>query len=231
MPAIELFTANFSPFGQRVRLALLEKGLDFLHTEIDLTAKPEWFLIISPLGQVPVIRHEDRFVSNSSVILEYLEDVYPIPSLRPRDPKTRAVIRFWTDYADEKLVAGIVAAVKAEGEKRGPAREQLREILAFIEREGMARCSRGPYWLGKDLTLLDIIFYPLFERLPAIPGDVADEPPLISKRMRFWLEVMSERPSVKVTQNPVASHARAFQEYLGLKPRRRRVGNVEYLQA
>ena len=143
MPAIELFTANFSPFGQRVRLALLEKGLDFLHTEIDLTAKPEWFLIISPLGQVPVIRHEDRFVSDSSVILEYLEDVYPIPSLRPRDPKTRAVIRFWTDYADEKLVAGIVAAVKAEGEKRGPAREQLREILAFIEREGMADAAEA----------------------------------------------------------------------------------------
>jgi glutathione S-transferase len=79
MPAIELFSANFSPFAQRVRLALLEKGLDFLHTEVDLTDKPEWFLIISPLGQVPVIRHEDRFVSDSSVILEYLEDVYPIP--------------------------------------------------------------------------------------------------------------------------------------------------------
>jgi glutathione S-transferase len=231
MPAIELFTANFSPFAHRVRLALLEKGLDFLHTEVDLANKPEWFLVISPLGEVPVIRHEDRFVSDSSVILEYLEDVYPIPSLRPRDAKARALIRFWTDFADEKFVPAMVTAVTAQAEQRAPAREKLRETIRFIEREGMAQCSRGPYWLGKDISLLDIVFYPLFERLPAIPGEVGGEPSMLSQRMRTWMEVMRERPSVQATQNPVASHARAFQEYLKLTPQRRRVGNVEYLQA
>ena len=103
MPEIELFTANFSPFAQRVRLALLEKSVDYWHTEIDLKNKPEWFTVISPLGEVPVIRHEDRFITDSTVILEYLEDVYPSPALRPRDPGRRAVTRLWMEYADEKL--------------------------------------------------------------------------------------------------------------------------------
>ena len=57
MPDIELFSSKLCPFAHRVQLALLEKRIDFWHTEIDLSNKPEWFLVIAPLGEVPVIRH------------------------------------------------------------------------------------------------------------------------------------------------------------------------------
>ena len=231
MAEIEFFTANFSPFAQRVRLALLEKGIDYWHTEIDLSNKPEWFTVISPLGEVPVIRHEDRFVTDSTVILEYLEDVYPDPALRPREPGKRALTRLWMEYADEKLVPAIVRSVTAQGEARAQASAQLRDVLIFIEREGLARCGRGPYWLGQELSMLDIVFYPLFERLPAVQTDLAGGLPLLSIRLRYWMDAMRERPSVQATQNPVEAHVRAFQTYLGVKPQRRRVGNVEYLQA
>jgi glutathione S-transferase len=231
MPEIELFSANFSPFAQRVRLALLEKGIDYWHTEIDLANKPEWFTVISPLGEVPVIRHEDRFVTDSTVILEYLEDVYPTPALRPRDPGKRALTRLWMEYADEKLVPAVLHTVKAQGEARAVASANLRDVLIFIEREGLARCGRGPYWLGQEISLLDIIFYPVFERLPAIQTGQAGGLPLLSIRLRYWMDAMRERPSVQATQNPVEAHARAFTTYLGLKPERRRIGNVEYLQA
>ncbi|HVG80719.1 MAG TPA: glutathione S-transferase family protein [Methylomirabilota bacterium] len=232
MPEIELFTANFSPFAQRVRLALLEKSIDYWHTEIDLQNKPEWFTVISPLGEVPVIRHEDRFVTDSTVILEYLEDVYPSPALRPRDPGRRAVTRLWMEYADEKLAPAVLGAIKAQGDARAQASAWLRDVLIFIEREGLARCGRGPYWLGQEFSLLDVVYYPLFERLPAIhTGQVGGALPLLSIRLRYWLDAMRERPSVQATQNPVEAHTRAIQTYLGIKPQRRRVGNVEYLQA
>jgi glutathione S-transferase len=231
MPEIELFTANFSPFAQRVRLALLEKRVDYWHTEIDLANKPEWFTVISPLGEVPVIRHEDRFVTDSTVILEYLEDVYPTPALRPRDHGQRALTRLWTEYADEKLVPAIVRAVTAQGDARAQASAALRDVLIFIEREGLARCGRGPYWLGQDISMLDIVLYPLFERLPAVRTDAAGGLPLLSIRLRYWMDAMRDRASVQATQNPVEAHARAFQSYLGMKPQRRRVGNVEYLLA
>jgi glutathione S-transferase len=231
MPEIELFSARFSPFAQRVRLALLEKGIEFWHTEIDLADKPEWFLVISPRGEVPVIRHEDRFVADSTVILEYLEDVYPTPSLRPRDPGKRALSRLWTEFADEKLLPAMVAAILAEGEKRIAACAKLRDVLLAVEREGLARCGRGPYWLGEELSLLDIVFYPLFERLPAIQNDQASGLPLLSIRLRHWLEAMSARPSVQATRNPVETHVQAMKSYLGMKPHRRSVGNVEYLHA
>jgi glutathione S-transferase len=232
MPEIELFSTQFSPFAQRVRLALLEKRIEFWHTEIDLANKPEWFLVISPRGEVPVIRHEDRFVVDSTVILEYLEDVYPSPSLRPGDPGKRAHARLWIEFADEKLLPAMVAAILAEGEKRVAACAKLRDVLLTVEREGLARGGRGgPYWLGEELSLLDIVFYPLFERLPAVQNDQASGLPLLSIRLRHWLDAMSARASVQATRNPVETHVQAMKSYLGMKPHRRSVGNVEYLHA
>jgi glutathione S-transferase len=230
MPEVELFTARFSPFAQRVRLSLLEKRIPFLATEIDLAAKPEWFLVISPRGEVPVIRHEDRFVSDSTVILEYLEDVYPEPALRPRDPGRRALLRYWIEYADESFKPVLTQAMKTTGGERADALAKLRAELTYLEQEWPTR--RGPFWLGSDISLLDLVFYPYFERLPAIfYGQALDGAGLLPTRLRRWWNAMRERASVQATSNPPERHARAIVDYLGVQPERRRVGNIEYLQA
>jgi len=230
MPEIELFTSNLSPYAHRVRLALLEKKIDFWHTEIDLANKPEWFLVIAPLGEVPVIRHEDRFISDSTVILEYLDEVYPTPSLRPKDPAKRAIARFWLRFADERFAPAIDHCLTAEtADEQTASAAELRDHLLFMEREGLARCGRGPYWMGSELSIVDLAFYPFFERFPAIQQYRPVSLPLISIRLRYWLDAMRERASVKATQNPVDFYARVFgaENVRG----RRRFGNVEYLHA
>ena len=232
MPEIELFSSNFCPYAHRVRLALLEKGLDHWHTEIDLSDKPEWFLVISPLGEVPVIRHEDRFVVDSSVILEYLEDVYPAPPLRPKEPGKRAIVRFWTEFADERLAPAIDACIAAENaEQQALAAAQLRDVLLFVEREGLARCGRGPYWLGQEISLVDLAFYPFFERLPAVQQHRPVDLPLISIRLRYWLDAMRHRESVRAIQNPVEYYAKHFKAKPRGESRRQRSGKIEYLHA
>ena len=230
MPEIELFTSNLSPYAHRVRLALLEKKIDFWHTEIDLANKPEWFLVIAPLGEVPVIRHEDRFISDSTVILEYLDEVFPTPSLRPKDPAKRAIARFWLRFADERFAPAIDHCLTAEtADEQTASAAELRDHLLFMEREGLARCGRGPYWMGSELSIVDLAFYPFFERFPAIQQYRPVSLPLISIRLRYWLDAMRERASVKATQNPVDFYARVFgaENVHG----RRRFGNVEYLHA
>lgn len=230
MPEIELFSANLVPFAHRVRLALFEKKIDFLHTEIDLTNKPEWFEVISPLGEVPVIRHEDRFIADSTVILEYLEDVYPIPLLLPKDPAKRAIARFWIGFADETLAPAMLRCITAQGdEEQAAVAGKLQNLLVLIEREGLARSGRGPYWLGQEVTMVDLALYPFFERLPAIKHFWPAGLPVVSIRLRYWLEVMRRRDSVRATQNPVEDYRRHFSDVTEPWPRRQRVGNVEYL--
>jgi glutathione S-transferase len=232
MPEIELFSSNLCPFSRRVQLALLEKQLEFWHTEIDLADKPEWFLVIAPLGEVPVIRHEDRFIADSAVILEYLEDVYPAPSLRPAEPGKLALTRFWSRYADNRLAPAIERCVAARSpEVQASSAAELRDHLIFIEREGLARCGRGPFWLGRDPSIVDLAFYPFFERLPAIQQHRPVALPPVSIRLRYWLDAMRERDSVKAARNMGEGRIEQIRAPGAATPPVRGAGKVEFLHA
>jgi glutathione S-transferase len=56
-----------------------------------LNNKPEWYLKLNPLGQVPCLQHDDgRVLPESLIVCDYLDDIYPEHKLRPSDPYTRA---------------------------------------------------------------------------------------------------------------------------------------------
>jgi len=105
---LELYHFDRSSAARKVRIALAEKGLQWeshvLDTSVDRREQlaPE-YLAINPRGVVPTLIHDGRVVCESQVILEYLEDVYPEPALRPADPYWRAQMRLWTKRADEGL--------------------------------------------------------------------------------------------------------------------------------
>ena len=71
---LTLISHPLCPYVQRVAIALAEKSLPFTRIDIDLAAKPDWFLAISPLGKTPVLKVGDAAIFESAVILEYLED-------------------------------------------------------------------------------------------------------------------------------------------------------------
>ncbi len=104
MSDVMLYSAKSCPFAQRTRLLLLEKGIAFQLTEIDLKNIPEWFQDISPYGKVPVVKRGDDLIWESAIINEYLEEVYPQPDLLPTEPGQRAYARFWIDFANTKFV-------------------------------------------------------------------------------------------------------------------------------
>jgi len=113
IPTIEsdqllLYHFDRSSAARKVRLALEEKGLawksQLLNTSVAHREhlQPE-YLTLNPRGVVPTLIHRGRVVRESQVILEYLEDVFPEPSLRPSDPYERAQMRLWTRLSDEGL--------------------------------------------------------------------------------------------------------------------------------
>jgi glutathione S-transferase len=97
---------HFGPVANSLTplLCLLEKGLAFDNRVLD---SRKWehhdpaFRAINPNGVVPVLVHEGRTVRESTVINEYLEDVFPEVPLRPADPWLRAEMRVLTKYVDE----------------------------------------------------------------------------------------------------------------------------------
>jgi glutathione S-transferase len=140
---LELYHYEPSANSMKPMLCLKEKGLEFVSHYVDLHSfeqhSPE-FVRINPNGQVPALIHDGAIITESTVINEYLEDVFPAVRLRPEDPVARAHMRIWSKFVDEyfcpalsmlgwnRLVPGIVERLK-KGEfdrllERIPLREQ-----------------------------------------------------------------------------------------------------------
>src|SRR5262249_8033798 len=111
MTELVLFNAPQSTCSQRVRFVLQAKGLPFDERKLDLFAgdqlKPE-YLAINPNGVVPSLLHDGRSIIDSSVIMEYRDEVFPSPErLEPDDPVERAKMRALMRFIDEVPAAAI----------------------------------------------------------------------------------------------------------------------------
>ncbi len=97
-----LYHHNSSVCAAKIRVALAEKALDFDSRLLRLDGDqfhPE-YLALNPNAVVPTLVHRGRTVIESNIILEYLEDAFPTPPLRPADPHSRAGARQWMAMLD-----------------------------------------------------------------------------------------------------------------------------------
>ncbi len=103
---LELYHNDMSVCSQKVRLALWEKGLAVELHHFDLRRGDQFadtYLALNPNGVVPTVVHDGKPIVESTVINEYLDDAFPEPAVRPRDPRDRAQMRLWTKIPDEGL--------------------------------------------------------------------------------------------------------------------------------
>jgi glutathione S-transferase len=99
-----LYNAPISTCSQKVRMVLAEKGLDWEDKRLQFATRdhltPE-YLKLNPNGVVPTLVHNGHAIIDSSVINEYLDDVFPERPLRPKHPVELAHMRAWRQYIDE----------------------------------------------------------------------------------------------------------------------------------
>ena len=204
MSDLELFSMPLCPFAHRVRLVLAEKAIAYRLTEIDLRNKPQAFLKVSPHGKVPALRHGDRHICESAIINEFLDETFPERPLLPRDPAARAQARFWIDFANSRLFATTASLLYGpHRQSRSPALEQLAVALRFLETEALAkRPAAGSYWLGSQLSLVDLTFYPWFEQLAALERFRDFRMPPDLARLAQWQGAVAQRDSVRAVAKP-----------------------------
>jgi glutathione S-transferase len=109
--AFKLYNAPQSTCSQRVRFVLNAKGLTFAEEKLDLLAgdqlKPA-YLALNPNGVVPTLDHDGNIVIDSSVIIEYLDEVVPDrANFTPREPAKRAAMRALMRFVDEMPAAAV----------------------------------------------------------------------------------------------------------------------------
>ena len=153
-----LISFRYCPFVQRSLISLHQKQVAFDLTYIDLANKPDWFLAISPLGKVPVLKINDVVLFESSVINEYLDEVYP-PSLHPADPLQKAQHRALVEFSSAILGTQFqlkMAKTKEDAEKyEAQLKGQLKHLQSYIG---------GKFIAGEQYHLVDLACAPLLER-------------------------------------------------------------------
>jgi glutathione S-transferase len=101
---LELYHAEPVANSMKVLLCLKEKQLEFVSHYVDLLRfeqhRPE-FVKINPNGQVPVLVHDGAVITESTVINEYLDEVFPQVRLTPGSTLERARMRVWSKFVDE----------------------------------------------------------------------------------------------------------------------------------
>lgn len=162
---LKVIGSGLSPFARKVRVALIEKGLDYEHDPvIPQMNPPAGFEKISPLGKIPVLQDGDFTVPDSSVILAYLERSHPRPSLYPADPREYARALWYEEYADTKLLEATAQffvqnlvnkkflnqpADEAELQRARDAGEQA---FPYLE----SQLTGGEYIVGSSFSVADI---------------------------------------------------------------------------
>ena len=160
---MKLWQTYLSPFPTRVRLVMYAKGLDIPIVEPggihDRSGKGD-YLKINPLGRVPTLELDDgRTLPESEVICEYLEDLYPTPTLRPSDPWELAQVRLISRLCDFYLVFAMVPLFTASGMGRKKwdwvkieaALVEVKKSLDYLEHY----IDTDGYAVGKSLTQAD----------------------------------------------------------------------------
>jgi len=208
MAEIELFSFSGCPYAQRSRMVLIEKGLPFRLTEVDLFDRPAWFSEVSPYGKVPVLRHAGGTVYESAIINEYLDEAFPDPPLLPSSKLARAQARIWMHYCDSRLLPAGQQLMGSSGQAADRAEKvaALTEILRFMEHEGLRKLGEGPYWFGRQLTLTDIHFAPFIERFGVHEALDGARWPEDCPRLDRWRKALAETAGGQATALPLATH-------------------------
>ena len=206
---------RISNYHNKVRLALLEKGIE--HEE-DASCTPnqtEAFLARSPRGKAPFLELGDgRHLSESQVICEYLEDAYPAKPLLPRDPWQRARVRELVAHMELYLelparrTYGFVFFGRPVDEA---VREAVEKDLAKGVRTLRTLARFDPYIAGPELTLADCA---AFVHLPLVSlatklgygRDVLED----VLGLEAYLAMLGERPAfARVKSDQKAARAAA----------------------
>lgn len=191
---LELISFKLCPFAQRTVILLNMQKLDFDLTYINPMNPPDWFVEISPTGEVPLLKIDDKIVFESSVISEFINDIGML-DLHPNDAIAKANNRSWIAFSST-MFEDLFNIVIGDEEKFNASKTTLFTKLAKVE----VVKGNGKFYNGNNFTMIDAAFAPLFMRLSWINEFCEDALSLKEfKNIDAWSEAILSVEEVKTS--------------------------------
>jgi glutathione S-transferase len=209
---MRLYDNAASPYAQKVRVTLYEKGIDVQLCEIRSESQRAELLRVSPRGEVPALVDGDTVVYDSTIICEYLEERFPVPPLLPADPAGRARVRALERIADTQLdpvviVLGVAKLIRPSVGAQHPEviERAAAALTGYVEKlDGWLADERE--WLAGTFSRADVAMASHVMAAAFLGWPVTEAHP----HAKAWSDRLAARPSIaRVTQEALAAFSEA----------------------
>ncbi|XP_041453828.1 pyrimidodiazepine synthase-like [Lytechinus variegatus] len=189
---LRIYSMGFCPFAQRARLVLAAKNIKYEVVNCNLNQKPEFLLERNPAGTVPVLEYQGNVVTESLIICDLLEDLFPDKPLKAKDPFQRAKNRLAVDkFGPIVSLFYKVGYNPNDTEAKGTLRKLLKEYQAFC-------ITKNTNFIGGDqLGMVDLMIWPWIERMHVLGDDIVAE---YVPEFKAWIDRMETIPAVQACQ-------------------------------
>lgn len=203
---------------QRVWISLEHKKIPYQYIEVDPYKKPQSLLDVNPRGLVPALRHGPTWSTHeSTVIMEYLEDLNIGPALLPPDAQSRATQRLWADHVNRNIIPLFYKLLQAQDEN-----DQVTHATEFRNQIGKlvdAADPTGPFFLGAHISFVDVQIAPWVVRLRRVLGPYRGWPEAEEEsRWAKWIRAIEEEQSVKMTTSTDELYLDSYERYAENRP-------------
>ncbi|EED24235.1 glutathione transferase, putative [Talaromyces stipitatus ATCC 10500] len=214
---LKLFGSCFCPFVQRVWIALEVKNIPYQYIEVDPYEKPPELLAINPRGLVPALLHGNWGCYESSVLLEYLEDLDEgTPLLPPGDAKLRAHCRLWADHINRHIVPSFYKVLMEQNPQNQS--QNAAQLQEDIEKLVNASHVHGPFFLGPSMSYVDIQLAPWVLRLSRVLKPYRGwTEPAMGSRLGRWIQAIEENEHVMATTSSDELYLESYERLTELK--------------
>lgn len=191
-----------SNYYNKVKLALLEKGVPFQEEHVMTGSQDEAVLSASPLGKIPFIRTPQGALCESQVIVDWIEAAYPQPALVPAEPFAAAKVRELATFIDlhlelvarELYAQAFFGGTVSEGTQARVRKQLDRHIPAF---KRLAKFS--PYVAGDSFTIADCSAWVSLPLVGMATKGVLGEDLLLAHGVDWkgYVKQLGDRPSIQ----------------------------------
>jgi len=196
-----IYGAAYSVYVKIVRLALLEKSVDYTLEPIDIFASegvPKPHLKRHPFSKIPAFSHCGLEIYETSAIVEYIDCQFPKPSLMPSTvadrAKARQIISIFDNYAYQSMVWGIYVASQ-DVQSENMARSELQKHINIAENVMKAVSElvskEQPFFMGETIMLPDLYAAPMIDYFNKT--DIGKEIVKKHGRMQQWWDLIHRR--------------------------------------
>jgi len=211
---ITIYSVAACPYAQRTRILLDLKSLDAKLVELDLSKKrPDWFLAINPTGKVPALVHGGKPLNESSVINEYLEEVFPDPPVFPADPYRKAFARILVDYCNTTFATNMYRLLMEQDAARRPRIEAAANKDWIWLEDMLMRLAPDQDLPFGAFGMAELTYAPFFLRYALNEYFWGYDIPNGLPRVRRWRQAALDHGAVKATALPADHYLKLYADY------------------